>query len=302
MEFTAVALIIVSAFTHAGWNLLGKHEHPTLAFFLVATVIGTLALSPMVLPVAPAVLRFPASVWLPLTLGGLFQCLYYTSLSAAYRCGELSVVYPIARAFPLVFVALGSFLLGRGDTISSTCLTGGALIMAGCFVLPQASFGDIRPSGYLNRASAAALIVALCTVVYSLADDHCIRLLSPLTGQGLSSFRLSLLYLLVQNLTSIGFMCLMVLFRAKGRQRLRHVATRRLKNAAITGIGVSGTYSLVLTAMNFASDITYVVAFRQLSIPVGALMGMGILKESRTAPKFAGIFIMSIGLVLVAVG
>ncbi|SCX93255.1 EamA family transporter [Desulfoluna spongiiphila] len=302
MEFTAVALIIVSAFTHAGWNLLGKHEHPSTAFFLVATVIGTLVLSPVVLPVAPTMMLFPPSVWLPLALGGLFQCLYYTSLSAAYRCGELSVVYPIARAFPLVFVALGSFLLGRGDAISATCLAGGAFIMAGCFVLPQASFGDIRPGGYLNRTSATALVVALCTVGYSMADDHCIRLISPLTDQGISSFRLSLLYLLVQNLTSIGFMLLMVLFRTEGRQRLRHTVTRRLKNAAVTGIGVSGTYSLVLTAMNFASDVTYVVAFRQLSIPVGALMGMGILKESRTAPKFVGIGIMSVGLVLVAMG
>lgn len=302
MELTALVLIIVSAFTHAGWNLLGKHEHPSLAFFLVATAMGTLVLSPVVLPVAPAVTRFPPSVWLPLTLGGLFQCLYYTSLSAAYRSGELSVVYPIARALPLVLVALGSFLLGRGDAISLACLVGGAFIMAGCFVLPQASFGAIRPSAYFNRTSATALLVALCTVVYSLADDHCIRLISPLTRPGLSSFRLSLLYLLVQNLTCIAFMLLLVLSRAEGRQRLRHTATRRLKNAAITGIGISGTYSLVLTAMNFASDVTYVVAFRQLSIPIGALMGMGILNESRTAPKFVGIVIMSAGLVLVAVG
>ena len=302
MEFTAVALIIVSAFTHAGWNLVGKHEHPSPAFFLVATVIGTLVLSPVVLPVAATVGRFPAAVWLPLTLGGLFQCLYYTSLSAAYRCGELSVVYPIARAFPLVFVALGSILLGRGDAISLQCLSGGAFIMAGCFVLPQASFREIRLSSYLNRASGMALLVALCTVVYSLADDHSIHLLSNLSGNPLSPFRLSLLYLLVQNLTCIGFMLLMVLFRSNGRHSLRHVATHRIRNAAITGIGISGTYSLVLTAMNFASDVTYVVAFRQLSIPVGALLGMGILKESKTTPKLVGILIVSMGLVLVATG
>lgn len=302
MEFTAVALIIVSAFTHAGWNLMGKHEHPSLAFFLVATVIGTLVLSPMVLPVASTVGRFPAAVWLPLILGGFFQCLYYTSLSAAYRCGELSVVYPIARAFPLVFVALGSILLGRGDAISLQCISGGAFIMAGCFVLPQASFRQFRLSSYLNRASGMALLVALCTVVYSLADDHCIHLLSNLPGDPISPFRLSLLYLLVQNLTAIGFMLLIVLFRAEGRLNLRHVATHRVRNAAITGIGISGTYSLVLTAMNFASDITYVVAFRQLSIPVGALLGMVILKESKTTPKLVGIIIVSMGLVLVATG
>ncbi|BCS99100.1 multidrug transporter [Desulfoluna limicola] len=302
MEFTAVALIIVSAFTHAGWNLVGKHEHPSLAFFLVATIIGTLILSPVVLPVASTVMQFPSAVWLPLTIGGIFQCLYYTSLSAAYRCGELSVVYPIARAFPLVFVATGSILLGRGDAISTQCLWGCAFIMAGCFVLPQASFHGIRPSSYLNRASAMALLVALCTVAYSLADDHCIHLLAGVQRNNISPFRLSLLYLLVQNLTSIGFMLLMVLFRTEGRLRLRHVVTHRIRNAAITGIGISGTYSLVLTAMNFASDVTYVVAFRQLSIPVGAVMGMTVLKESRTAPKRVGIAIMSVGLVLVATG
>lgn len=302
MNTTALLLIIVSAFTHAGWNLIGKYERPSLAFFFLATIIGTLCLFPWIITDIAVLKRFPPSIWLPLCVGGLFQCLYYTFLSRAYRSGELSVVYPIARALPLAFVALGSFLLGRGGAISPSCLWGGALIMGGCFVLPQARLGEIRLAHYINPASLLALLVALCTVAYSLADDYCIRRIAPLVGEDLSSFRLSLTYLLVQNLTSIAFMFPMVMGREKGRQRIGEILTHRLKNTAITGIGISGTYSLVLTAMSFASDITYVVAFRQLSIPLGALMGVLILKEKVTAPKLLGMAILSLGLILVAQG
>ena len=35
MNATAVILLLVSAVTHAGWNLLSKREHPSAAFFLV---------------------------------------------------------------------------------------------------------------------------------------------------------------------------------------------------------------------------------------------------------------------------
>ncbi len=302
MNTTALLLIIVSAFTHAGWNLVGKYERPSLAFFFLATIIGTLCLSPWVITHIDVLGLFPPAVWLPLSVGGLFQCLYYTFLSRAYRSGELSVVYPIARALPLAFVAVGSFLLGRGGAISPSCLWGGALIMAGCFVLPQARLGEIRLAHYINPTSLLALLVALCTVAYSLADDYAIRYIAPLAGETISSFQLSLIYLLVQNLISIAFMFPMVMGRATGRRRISEILTHRLKNTAITGIGISGTYSLVLTAMSFASDITYVVAFRQLSIPLGTLMGVLLLKEKVTGPKILGMTILCFGLILVARG
>ena len=47
MEITAVILIIISAFFHAGWNIAGKRQHPSAAFFLLASLSGMLVLSPV---------------------------------------------------------------------------------------------------------------------------------------------------------------------------------------------------------------------------------------------------------------
>ena len=40
MTVTAIFLVLISAFTHVGWNVLGKRNHPTAAFLLVAMLLG----------------------------------------------------------------------------------------------------------------------------------------------------------------------------------------------------------------------------------------------------------------------
>ena len=53
--------------------------------------------------------------------------------------------------------------------------------------------------------------------------------------------------------------------------------------------------------MAFVADVSYVVAFRQISLSIG-VFGIWILKESGYALKFFGITIIFLGLVLVATG
>ncbi len=54
--------------------------------------------------------------------------------------------------------------------------------------------------------------------------------------------------------------------------------------------------------MTHAKNVSYIVGLRQLSIPLGTLMGVLILKEKGSLPRFIGVAILFIGLVLVAVG
>ena len=61
-------------------------------------------------------------------------------------------------------------------------------------------------------------------------------------------------------------------------------------------------YSLVLIAMSFVKNVSYVVAFRQLSIPIGVILGAVILKERMYPLRVVGTAILFVGLVLVAVG
>jgi hypothetical protein len=83
----------------------------------------------------------------------------------------------------------------------------------------------------------------------------------------------------------------------------REAPIRYLKEpAAITGVGIYLTYDMVLAAMNYVTNVSYVAAFCQLSNPVGALLGMVLLKEPRYFPKLIGVTIIFVGLGLVGVG
>ena len=88
-------------------------------------------------------------------------------------------------------------------------------------------------------------------------------------------------------------------------RRERHSLPEILKSfrgpATLTGIGIYLTYGIVLVSMNYVANISYVAAFRQLSIPLGALLGMALLNEPRYLPKIAGIVTIFAGLILVGV-
>ncbi len=58
----------------------------------------------------------------------------------------------------------------------------------------------------------------------------------------------------------------------------------------------------VAISLAFVDNVSYVVGFRQLSIPLGATLGVLVLKEAPHAPKIAGVAIMFVGLILVALG
>ena len=62
----------------------------------------------------------------------------------------------------------------------------------------------------------------------------------------------------------------------------------------------NGAYLLVLWAMQFVDNVSYIQAFRQLSIPLGAAAGIVLLHEKITKPKLAGLILIVIGLILVA--
>ena len=65
----------------------------------------------------------------------------------------------------------------------------------------------------------------------------------------------------------------------------------------VTGVVIMATYGLVLTSMAYVTNVSYVAAFRQLSIPIGAVLGLTLQREPRYLPKLIGIGIVSVGLI-----
>jgi drug/metabolite transporter (DMT)-like permease len=302
MTAIGIGLLLASALVHVGWNLVGKRQHPSAAFLLVANTLGFLCLAPIVIVFRDALDAFPKSVWLWLTVTGFFQALYYAALAGAYRSGEMSVVYPLARSGAVVFVVLLNVLLGRGGQLSGMALGGMALIVLGGLLLPLQSLGDMRLRHYLVPATLLALLAALGTAGYSIVDDEALRIARAAPGLPVGPLVATALYSFFEGLTSSLWLGVLVLARRQGRAELQEAWRAQLWQAGLTGVGIYVAYTLVLVSMAFVTNVSYAVAFRQVSVPLGAVVGVLVLGDRPHLPKLVGVTAMFVGLVLVGLG
>ncbi len=302
MTLTAALLLIVSAAAHAGWNLLGKRGQPSLAFMLAANTFGLLPLLPMVVANWHGLAFFSPRIWLYLALTAVCQAVYYAGLAGAYRNGDLSIAYPLVRSMPVILVACVTAVLGLGKPLSLQTVIGILVVVGGSFVLPMRWFSDFRWKNYLNLSSLMALVAALGTTGYSILDSEALRILRQSAGQQMAGVQITILYAFWEGLLSSVWLGLLLTTRRSERQELSGLRRADLWRAGLVGLGLCVGYVLVLIAMGYVSNVSYVVAFRQLSIPLGALLGVLVLKEPHPQPKLVGVAAIFAGLVLVGTG
>jgi len=299
MTLTATILLIISAFTHAGWNFLSKKEHPTQAFYLAANTIGVICVLPFLFYYARLIPLVPPSVWVIVVLSGFFLAAYLGSLAGAYRTGDISIAYPLARSLPVLFVFLLTLIPGKGQPPGGWFFVGSFLIVGGCIILPLETFGDFHFSKYMNLCCMLAVLAAVWVAGYTVADDLALRFLREIPGQPMNPVEGTLVYMVLEGISSSLWQGLLVIVNRGERQSIPEVLNSQKGPAALTGIGIFLTYGIVLVAMNYVTNVSYVAAFRQLSIPLGAMFGIALLKEPRYLPKVVGIAAMFFGLVLV---
>jgi drug/metabolite transporter (DMT)-like permease len=304
MSFIAAVLIVTSAFMHAGWNFVSKRQNPSLAYFFVTAVSAALLVFPVLIFHRHVLSLIPLSVWVLVIGTGLSQMIYFIGLAGAYRLGDLSFAYPLIRALPVLLVAAISFLLGNGSAISQLSLFGMLLITAGCIMLPLPHFKKVRLRDYVDVVYLLALLAAVGTTGYTMLDDQALRQLRGVAALPLTGNEITLLFIPLQTgSTAVMLGLATLLYPAERRQLMPILKNRTLfVSAILTGVVIMSTYGLVLAAMAYVSDVSYVAAFRQLSIPIGAVLGLTVQQEPRYLPKIVGIGIVSVGLVLVGVG
>ena len=303
MTLIAIILVVISAFMHAGWNLLSKSQRPSTGFFLIASLSGALMLSPALVVYHDTVTHYiPARVWILLLATSFFMALYYACLAGAYRAGDMSVAYPLARSSPVIVVSFVTLMLGCGDQVSGLCVAGIVLIVGGCFLIPLQRFGDMHLRNYMNATCALALLAAVGTSGYSILDDEALRQLRTNARVTIGNTQVTLLYACLEAWAASLWLTIFVAVRQKSRTALRQLLRGNTRNAVLTGGVIRLTYVVVLVSLAFVSNVSYVVGFRQLSIPLGAIAGILVLKEAPHAPRLVGVTIMFIGLMLVAMG
>ncbi len=300
MTIGAGLLLLVSAVLHASWNLLSKQESSTNAFFLVANAVGALCLAPGLLIWPQVLAAFSGPVWVLVLLTGILQAIYFAGLTGSYRTGDLSVAYPLLRSFPVVAVPLATLLLGQGRAIGGQFMIGAGLVVAGCLLIPLNSLAGWHPRTYWRRSSLFALLAGLGTTGYLIVDDMALRHLRAVVTGPSARVETAVVYAAIEGASTSLCLLLLVLSR-KGLPDLRQ-AFSHFRQPAIVGVGMYAAYLLVLIAMGFVQNVSYVVALRQLSVLLGALLGILVLKEPRSGPKWVGIVVLMGGLVLAGTG
>jgi drug/metabolite transporter (DMT)-like permease len=207
---------------------------------------------------------------------------YFALLQWAYRGGDLSVVYPVARgAGPLLTVAYALALLGERP---------GWLPLAGCLAILAGIAGLTglgRRSLRLDRSTRAGLLVGVCIAAYTLWDRWAV------VEVGVPPVS----YLWLQSVGYAALLTPRVLRSGRGR-RLRDVPVR----AAVAVAVLSATsYLIVLEVLTFA-PVSLVAPLREVSILVAALLGRLLLREPMTAQKAASATLVMAGVGAIALG
>ena len=287
MNPLATALVIASTFMHAGWNLLACRRR-LQGVFISRMLVWVVSVGLVPAAVSELLARsLSPTAWACVAGSGLCCGVYFFGLARAYGSADFTVVYPEARALPVVLVALGDVLRGRVPT--PVGWGGIALVVVGCLLAPLRSVREISPRRNFNRAAVWILLTALGTVGYTLLD----KLAAETVQQGpATAARYGYVYFVV----SCAAYSLLARCFDSSRPAAGSVGWAAPALGAVLNFGA---YWLVLWAYQLAARASYVVAFRQFSIVIGVVLAFAIYKERGRAVRLSGTFLILAGLVLI---
>ena len=295
MSSIVASLVFLSALLHVSWNILGKRGTPSAAFFFTASIASVLVLFPLLL-----VLGFDFSiywkVWAYLAASGFFQSMYYTGLGGAYRTGEMSITYPLARALPVILVPFVSFLIGSIEGLTIYSLLGMFVVFTGCLILPQTTLSRLSFKEYFKVCSLFAVLAAIGTTGYTLIDSGAMRIIRSTTND---SFLSAIFYFTILIIHVSIFLGLYILINKAEQKRLFEILKNQKLPTVSAGLMLAAAYIIILICYPMVTNVSYVTAFRQISIPLGALTGMFFLKEKWSVTKILGVSIIFAGLLVV---
>ena len=288
MSTYALALVIVAAVLHASWNYLLKKCGGGIGVLSLSAIVATVALTPfsLFLILANSIVLSPTMVAVIIG-GGVLHLIYFLLLDRAYRSGgDLSVVYPLARATgPLITIVVATLFFG--ERMSLVAVVGALLIGVSALLLTG------NPAKLFSKdttAGAGFAVLCGCMIAsYTVWDKQVVAvLLIP-----------PVVYDWAANLSRIMMLTPMAMKREPGAIS----RAWRDHRQTVIAIGVLSplSYILVLTAMVF-TPVSYVAPARELSILFAALLGAHALKEGDAKRRTIAACGMVLGVSALALG
>ena len=300
MSFNVFLLVLLSVGMHATWNFLSKKTMPSAAFFCISSFAAGLCWIWAIPAVGFPETALSAHAIMLWTLSLCFETCYFIGLFKAYAATDMSLAYPVARALPVLLVAAITPLIHPGKYPGLWGIVGLLIVFAGCLLMPLKNFKDFSWRNYLSPAMFYILLAAAGTTGYTLVDSELMKIMNAADGH--NAMTSAYVFSFVIN-TALGFsMALLVLIRPKEYPLIREffASWKNFLSPVCAGILSSLAYLLVLIAMTKVKHLSFLQAFRQMSLPFGLLLGIIILKEPAHRPKLLGISAIVTGLVIIA--
>ena len=249
-------VVLGAAVLHAAWNALVKQGGDPFLRLAVVDLTGSAICLPFLLVVPPPV----AAAWPWLLASVAIHVGYCATLCLAYRFGDLSQVYPVARGVAPPLVAVLAWVVA-GEAPSWSGLAAVALISAGILVI---AFGR-RAGGQGARPIVLALLCGGCIGAYTICDGLGIR-----AAQG--TFEYIVWFFFLDGLPfGLGVLWL-------SRHRLRAALPSVLLPAVSGGALSFLAYGLVIWAMR-TTPMAYVSGLRETSVILATIIGTRFMGE-----------------------
>jgi drug/metabolite transporter (DMT)-like permease len=288
MSLLALSLVLAAAALHATWNLFAKRASGGLPFVCLVGLVNVLLYAPFVLaywiwrhPVVPET----AILWI--VGSGFLKTGYALFLQRSYRTGEFSLIYPLARGTaPVLSIIAAVFLLGERPGPAATC--GALIIVASIFLLAGGSALLRQDARHRRIAVGYGLMTGAFIAAYTIWDRH-----------GVAS--LAIAPLLYDAGTTVTGVVLLAPFAARRWPEVaREWREHKLEATAVAGLS-SISYILVLTALA-VTPVSYIAPVREVSIVIGAFIGVRKLKEADGRRRILAATAIAIGIIIIAAG
>lgn len=286
MSGLSLGIVLVAAFFHASWNFLAKKSKKKIAFIWWFLLIATIGYLPMFLYFWPRVTVSPVG-WACIITTGILHALYFWFMGGAYERGDLSLVYPLSRGSGPLFVPIPAIIFLQ-EQLSFAGIVGISLVILGIYFIHLKSFTVVSLIEPFRALRGSASVWALCTggtiAGYSLVDKVGVGLVYPPV------------YIYLMFVISLLLLSPYVLAKERAALKLEWLVNKG--PVLIDGFLVLFTYLMILFAFRL-SNVSYVVAAREVSIVFSAFLGIIWLKEKHASQKIAGAALIALGVVFI---
>ncbi len=286
MSLWALALILAAAVIHATWNLINKQASGHATFTWLVAVLSALLYAPAAIAIIEIFEMEIGMVAIGMMAGSAaLHSFYFVLLNQAYRVGDLSLVYPLARGTgPLLSCIAAILILGERPSVMAMI---GALLIIGGVVMLSGNLAKLS-----ERADQKAVLYALLTGLfiagYTLWDKQAVS-------------RFGIAPLVLDWGANVGRALFLTPLAVRYTDETIAEWREHKYEAVAIAVLIPLSYILVLTAMTF-TPVSYVAPAREVSILVGTAMGARLLAEGEAPRRLAAAGAMVVGITALALG